>query len=1020
MRRIISIIAGSMLLVGCFGSSGDVAVEDTLEGVARAFQSTNENHLIGGSPVARAQVGDYVIENENIRVIVQAPGRRWYGGVNPYGGSIIDADIQRAPGEAGASHFEAAVLAVDITTLPNYQSLQIINDGSDGNAAIIRATGPVDLFEYVNPRSQVGALLPAGLDIPPNINDDPLPLDVQTDYILEPGADFVIERTTLINQDPEDLQIYLGEFFSGSGEVDTFMPPLGMGEPLVTLPCGNEKAVCAAGECDPCNMVGFIGQGGGEGVSYGRVHKYDGSSSLSQAGVAALTYGVNLLGVLAEVEQPNFEVPGDGQLVLEDRYFLVTSGALSSLQKVRNSILGYETGNVSGQVALNGQGIEGVLVSLVRPGEAGPPLMMGEDEVQMSAPTYDVVSVDRTDASGQYDFEVPPGEYEVRVYKRGHGMGTTGNGAVTVGAGTSVSRDFTLPEAGYLAVTVVDGDSAPVPAKVQLVGIDETKPEGNEFDLLAALDPVDEIVARAGLFFDQYARDPLPFGIAFVDFADADGLLPARRVVPGDYELVVSRGGRYSAFRQPVTIVAGETAEVTATIERVVDTPGFISADFHVHGIDSLDSRITRADRLAAFLAEGLDFFTPSDHGIQTNFAPDIQAAGVGHLIGTAPSAELTTPDYGHFNAWPRYINPDIPSGGSTDWGWSDVPAGERFPALGNYLMSPEQLITAAKDDPVYSPVVQINHINSFFSEVGLGVDTGVDGPVTTVPPENRRLDPALDGDLFSDDFDALEIWIGVNSRGGLGTTMDENMADWFNLINQGIVRTGVASSDTHVLRLTSMATRSMVASNVEDPGQLSDHAQTLADTVAEGRVFVTNAPFIEVTIDADGGTAGLALEHELEVASGDGFATVNVFVRSPEWAEFDRINLYINNAPEQKSADPPRYTVCADEVLDAGTDFTVEMVDGAWQTEASFALEGLTDDTWVVVKVEGTDGVSEPLFPVEPNSLFAAGNNSLADLSGSNLGQGGVLATAISNPLFINVTGGAWSAPGVALGSCD
>ena len=1020
MRRFVTIIAGSMLLAGCFGSSGDVAIEDTLEGVARAFQSTSENHLIGGSPVARAQVGDYVIENENIRVIIQAPGRRWYGGINPYGGSIIDADIQRAPGEAGASHFEAAVLAVDITTLPNYTSVQVINDGSDGNAAIIRATGPVDLFEYVNPRSQVGALLPAGLEIPASINDDPLPLEVQTDYILEPGADFVIERTTLVNQSSEDLQIFLGEFFSGSGEVDTFMPPLGMGEPLVTLPCGNEKAVCADGECDPCNMVGFVGQGGGEGVSYGRVHKYDASSSLSQAGVAAVTYGVNLLGLIVGVEEPNFEVPGDGQLVLEDRYFLVTEGAVSSLQKVRNTILGYVTGEITGQVLLNGEPVQGVLVSLVRPGEAGPDVA----GTPMPAPDYDVVTQDRTDADGNYALEVPPGEYEVRVYKQGHGAGTTDTSAVTVGADATVVRDFSLPEAGQLAVTVVDGEGQPVPAKIQLVGLDETKPPANELDLLATVGAPGEIMAQAGLFFDQFARDPLPFGIAFVDFANADGILPARKVVPGDYELVVSRGGRYSAFRQPVTIAPGQTAEVSATIERVVETPGFISADFHVHGIDSLDSRIPRADRLAGFLAEGIDFFTPSDHGLQVNYAPEIAAAGVGHLIGTAPSAELTTPDYGHFNAWPRFINPDIPSGGSTDWGWRDVPAGQRFPALGNYLMSPEELITAAKDDPAYDPVVQINHINSFFSGVGLGVDTAADGgPVTTVPPEDRRLNPALDGELFSDAFDALEIWIGVNSRGGLRNTMDENMADWFNLINQGIVRTAVASSDTHVLRMTSMATRSMVASEVEDPGQLSDNAQPLAENVRAGRVFVTNAPFIDVTVETLEGVAGLSLEHPLVVETGvDNLAQVHVNVTSPAWAEFHRINFYINNAPEQinEEDEPPRYSVCPDEVMVAGDDFTVEETNGVLTASATLELGPLAQDTWVVVKVEGVDGISEPLFPVEPNSLFRDGNDTLADLTGSNVGQGGVMATAISNPLFIDVLGDGWTSPGVLLGSCD
>ena len=50
-----------------------------------------------------------------------------------------------------------------------------------------------------------------------------------------------------------------------------------------------------------------------------------------------------------------------------------------------------------------------------------------------------------------------------------------------------------------------------------------------------------------------------------------------------------------------------------------------------------------------------------------------------------------------------------------------------------------------------------------------------------------------------------------------------------------------------------------------------------------------------------------------------------------------------------------------------------------------------------------GTDGVSEPLFPVLPESLSSSTNTTLADLTDGNLAEGGTPAFAFTNPLFID-----------------
>ena len=63
---------------------------------------------------------------------------------------------------------------------------------------------------------------------------------------------------------------------------------------------------------------------------------------------------------------------------------------------------------------------------------------------------------------------------------------------------------------------------------------------------------------------------------------------------------------------------------------------------------------------------------------------------------------------------------------------------------------------------------------------------------------------------------------------------------------------------------------------------------------------------------------------------------------------------------------------------------------------------------------VRGTDGVSKPIWPMNPQDLTAASNTTLDQLLDGNLGEGGVTALAYTNPLFIDVDGnGQFDPPG-------
>jgi hypothetical protein len=725
-------------------------------------------------------------------------------------------------------------------------------------------------------------------------------------------------------------------------------------------------------------------------------------------GINIVVYGDAALNLILGLVPPNYTLPANGELLLR-RYFAVGDGTVASIADIRNELFGIATVAVTGTVSSAGQPLQDAQVAVYQlldvPGEA---------------PAIFMVNHSRTDAMGAYKLKLPPGEYQIRANMEGY-LYPDNDPQQLVVSDAAVSRDIELPESGYLDVTVID-ETGPGPAKVQLVGFDPSPPlvnvvSGNE----------------AGIFGD-YKADSLPFGIAQATFIDRDGASDRITVEPGDYQLVVSRGPRYSVFKQEITITPGQVTTVQAEIVKLLDTSGFVHSDFHVHSIDSPDAEVTREERVAVMLAEGMDFFTPSDHGVRSDFKPTLKAMGVEDLIGVAASSETTSFDYGHFNSWPVWVDPDSISGGSFDWAGA-APAGMDFPQYGNYNLPPAQIIAGLRDDPMDN-IVQINHIGSHFGAGGLAIDTGKTPPQSGANLSFKRLDPGI-ANAFDSGFDALEVWIGTNGRSGiLSEFLGQNAGDWFNLINQDLVRIGVADSDTHDRRFTQVSARTLVASSTDNPADISIGAETLAANLLAGKAIGTNAPFL--LLQADGmyngmaQHAGLRLEESTTMPADAGSdVLLTVTVSTPAWADVDTVEFYINNQPELTSSAgaAARYGICPNAWISAGDSGWVETevvinasVQGGSRTDitASLNLDAVTEDTWIIAVARGTDNVSEPLFPVLPASVSRATNSTLADLIDGNMGEAGTPAFAFTNPVFVDVNGDGWSAPGVANATCQ
>ncbi|MGH9391630.1 MAG: hypothetical protein ACRD1Z_18680, partial [Vicinamibacteria bacterium] len=436
-------------------------------------------------------------------------------------------------------------------------------------------------------------------------------------------------------------------------------------------------------------------------------------------------------------------------------------------------------------------------------------------------------------------------------HKEGHLFGSPDPASIVVSTGGMLTQNFTLAEPGRLRVLIANENSDPIAGKASVVGFDPAKdPESTQtvFGLVSN---------RTGIFGDT-TKDRIPHGIARVVFVDHSGDSGEFPVEPGDYEVVVSHGTEYSTDATPVTISSGALATVNADVRRVIDTQGFVSGDFHVHSFDSVDCKVTRRDRIVSMLAEGVDFFTPSDHEFRADFTQDILDLGAENLISTAVNNEITTFDYGHFGGFPMTILPDQVNGGAIDWARA-APAGQDFPSLGAYGLAPGEIYDAVASDPG-EDTVHIHHIHSFF-DGGLRFDSGMSPPQSFGNPTPLRLDPLVPN-FWDPDFTALEVWIEGGRGQMFGNFLGENAGNWFNLLNQGLARTGYADSDTHQIVINQAGfARSMIASPTDNPGGLAAIAETLAHNVNEGRVVGTNAPFMRVSVEGDPGEfAGLEL----------------------------------------------------------------------------------------------------------------------------------------------------------------
>ena len=681
----------------------------------RAYQAESPDELIGGD-VAMARVGDFIIENDKIRVAILNKDASPGPGV--FGGTLVDADLRRPEAEFrnGNGHDQFAEMfpfANLLAPRPDSMDVEIIADGSDGESAIVRVSGDGAFFLDAMAVFESPALSAFF----PNVRAY---LRLETDYILEPGARYVRMVTRAIRTDPPD--ICDGEFAcdlscpGGLHYTDDGCPtcecapdePLTMTNMAESRPifmmffgdgdAGDEPGVVAG------DFVFFGGQNDlftpGAGFDEDRPvfdNLFEGRDPFTHpllfdymaASGGAVSYGFFTANPEGEPDPrvlvpiitssatafvtaaSNCSVSADDDDTCDpwsswswERYFAIGEGDIASIADIIYEVRGTVTGDLIGAV----------IDPHVEPVKNGKVFLFTDpDPLTGWATIHDVVTANylaigspglltQIDADlgldptedGTYHATLPPGTY----------LAIATNEAMT--ASSAITRLTITAEETTVFHPIVEA-----PARVTAHITDEQGrlvPAKLSFRTL--LD--DGTLADGDALRRPYMGESrLGAGLRHLHLSpDGQGTF---EVNPGTYRVVVSRGPEYSIHEVDFEVGPGDEHVVVAQLVREVDTTGWVSGDFHLHAEPSFDSGMKLTRRVVSAAAEGLDLAVSTDHDVVTSYQPTINELDLQDIIATGIGVELSTLELGHFIAFPlAYDDLAIPDHNAPDWTCKD------------------------------------------------------------------------------------------------------------------------------------------------------------------------------------------------------------------------------------------------------------------------------------------------------------------------------------------------------------
>ncbi len=543
------------------------------------------------------------------------------------------------------------------------------------------------------------------------------------------------------------------------------------------------------------------------------------------------------------------------------------------------------------------------------------------------------------DDRGKFSVHLPTGAYALRVVAAG---------------GRDLSVPFQVGEADA-TLEMVDLDA---PSRVAL-------PQGSPMRLtFKGLDGAPDPLFGGNLLGAVELQDESSYrltGVNQIFLMGTDRDPTYASLPPGKYRVYATRGPEYSLEKVEVVVEAGnDTVLNISEPSLVVETTGFLSADFHVHSGPSFDTVMPRAKRVATYLAEGAEVLVATEHETVFDFQPTIDRLGVGDRVATIAGTEITgevgsdrTPyTLGHANAFPVDAQALAFRRGAfanENRRWREVIDDLKARRADSLI----QLNHARRDDRFApgSPTWEEDWSGdraAYFDHMGIGRSFNAGQPLGS--EGNRRLiDPDPVTGRRDIDFDAMEVMNGISRESEIALRRD-----WLSLVSQGEKVVATANSDSHNASQQVGLPRNMIAVE-EDTIDAFDEA-AFVSAVQRGRVYGTTGPMLEVTLDDKG------LGEMVAGAS----AELTVRVSSAPWIDASTLTISVNGKALRS------FPVANGEVV-------------------AFKL-GFEKDSYVTVEVSGDPG--EDYAVVYPEFK----------------------PYAFTNPIYVDANSdGVWTAPGLA-----
>ena len=553
--------------------------------------------------------------------------------------------------------------------------------------------------------------------------------------------------------------------------------------------------------------------------------------------------------------------------------------------------------------------------------------------------TLDGVSVRHyPDAEGGFSFRLPVGDHNLKFEDIGR---ADVEKQVSVKRDGTIEFDLTVPKAALVKMAITDSAGRPLPAKVQFIGVvgTETPNFGTDY--------------RAHGGNHQYQTH--------------DGRV-TQQVPPGNYLMVVSRGPEYDVVERQITVAQGQTLSVDATLNRTVDTTGWISTDYHAHSTPSGDNYCNTDDRIINFVAENIEFAPTTEHQRLYDWEPHIERLGMSRHIKTVPGVELSGSGP-HFNAFPFTPDPFSQNGGAPLWRYDPridaiVLRNWGTPTLDGFTRIDRRANAYRRSEYFGGGEdrwVQMNHPNvgNFFFD--------------------RNQDGIRDGGFvgLEDLIDAAEFWsdqiLNLSPNSGNGRRANRTFG-WLQMLNQGRHAWCVAVSDAHRVFGNGVGGwRTYVPSSSDIPGDI-DYAEIIRNSKA-GRMMITNGPFLKVTT-GDGSPIGSRVISE-------GHIDLNIQVQTPNWLEIDRVQVLVSGRQ------PDEYNFLKDVNPEMFTDGPV-----SFEKTVRIALQ---QDEHLIVVATGEKSTIEKTWGLNP--------------------YGRMHPMAYTNPIYVDVDRNGFQANGDTLG---